>query len=226
MVKNIFRQFCFANRNIFYTFVTTINTVSTMVRTDILSNSLFDEFKPPFEASDFQDEIISPEFQRGIFVAHQKGFGDALQLKGKCTSITTAGITHDCTYHYLESELSPLGFEFVSDSAGNKRAFFTKGDYIFILKKKDAPTNPTGISRNIREQNVSKHVITISYETDPLGIEVARIFVQYLRGNTVEYSFTITPEDGWGISHTPSTILPTEGEHVKPKLKIKKNDVI
>lgn len=55
---------------------------------------------------------------------------------------------------------------------------------------------------------------------------MARIFVQYLRGNTVEYSFTITPEDGWGISHTPSTILPTEGEHVKSKLKIKKNDAI
>lgn len=34
-----------------------------MVRTDILSNSLFDEFKPPFEASEFQEEIIIPNFK-------------------------------------------------------------------------------------------------------------------------------------------------------------------
>lgn len=197
-----------------------------MVRTDILSNSLFDEFKPPFEVSEFQEEIITPEFQRAVYIAHQKAYNDACQYKDRCTSITTAGITHDCTHHYLEEELSPLGFEFTSDSVGNTRALFTKGNYVFILKKKDAPSNPTGISKNIREQNVSKHVITISYETDPLRIEVSRIYVQYLQGKTIEYSFTITPEDAWGLTCTTSATPVLNDEHIKPKLKIKKNDAI
>lgn len=197
-----------------------------MVRTDILSNSLFDEFKPPFEASEFQEEIITPEFQRAVYIAHQKAYNDARQYKDRCTSITTAGITHDCTHHYLEKELSPLGFEFTSDSVGNTRAFFTKGNYVFILKKKDAPSNPTGISRNIREQNVSKHVITISYETDPLRTDVARIFIQYLQGKTIEYSFTVTPEDAWGLTCTTSTTSVPNDKHIKPKLKIKKNNAI
>ena len=197
-----------------------------MVRTDILSNSLFDEFKPPIEASEFQEEIITPEFQRAVYVAHQKAYNDARQYKDRCTSITTAGITHDCTHHYLVEELSPLGFEFISDSAGNTRAFFTKGNYVFILKKKDAPSNPTGISKNISEQNVSKHVITISYETDSLRIEVARIYVQYLLCKTIEYSFNITPEDAWGLTSTTSATPVLSNEHIKPKLKIKKKDAI
>lgn len=97
---------------------------------------------------------------------------------------------------------------------------------MFILKKKDAPSNPTGISKNISEQNVSKHVITISYETDPLRIEVARIYVQYLQGKTIEYSFTITPEDAWGLTCKTSATPILNDEHIKPKLKIKKNDAI
>lgn len=198
-----------------------------MVTAEIFTNSLFDEFKPPFEASAFQDEILTADVQCAIFMAHRNGYRKSRELKEMCTLITSACITHDCTHYYLEQELSPLGFEFTSDSIGNSRAFFTKGDYIFILKKKDAPSNPTEVSKKIREQKVAKHVITISYETDAFHTDISRIYVQYLQGNTIEYNFVITPEDMWNLENgvnkkTQQGVV----EHKKPRLKIKKQDAI
>lgn len=198
-----------------------------MVTAEIFSNSLFDEFKPPFEASAFQEEILTDDVQRAIFMAHRNGYQKSRELKEMCTLITSAGITHDCTRYYLEQELSPLGFEFTSDSVGNSRAFFSKGDYIFILKKKDAPSNPTIVSKNIREQNVAKHVITISYETDAFRSDVARVYVQYLQGDTIEYNFVITPDDIWKLGHNADANRQQEVvEHKKPRLKIHKKDAI
>lgn len=101
-------------------------TNTSMVTAEIFTNSLFDEFKPPFEASEFQDEILTADVQRAIFMAHRNGYRKSRELKEMCTLITSACITHDCTHYYLEQELSPLGFEFTSDSIGNSRAFFTK----------------------------------------------------------------------------------------------------
>ena len=72
-----------------------------MLRTDILSNSLFDEFKPPFEASEFQEEIITPQFQRAVYIAHIQAYNVARQYKDRCTSITTAGITHDLSLIHI-----------------------------------------------------------------------------------------------------------------------------
>ena len=198
-----------------------------MVTAEILTNSLFDEFKPPFEASAFQDEILTADVQRALFMAHRNGYQKSRELKEMCTLITSASITHDCTHYYLEQELSPLGFEFTSDSIGNSRAFLTKGDYIFILKKKDAPSNPTEVSKNLRDQKVIKHVITISYETDAFRSDVTRVYVQYLQGKTIEYNFVITPEDIWNLNsginkETPQEVI----EHKKPRLKIHKKNVI
>lgn len=198
-----------------------------MITAKIFTNSLFDEFKPPFEADAFQDEILTADVQRAIFMAHRNGYQKARELREMCTQITSASITHDCTHYYLEQELSPLGFEFTSDTVGNSRAFFTKGDYIFILKKKDAPSNPTEVSKNIREQNVAKHVITISYETDTFRSEISRVYVQYLQGNTIEYNFAITPEDVWNLRSSSVKETPQEVvEHKKPRLKIKKQDTV
>lgn len=198
-----------------------------MVTAEIFTNSLFDEFKPPFEASEFQDEILTADVQRAIFMAHRNVYRKSRELKEMCTLITSACITHDCTHYYLERELSPLGFEFTSDSIGNSRAFFTKGNYIFILKKKDAPSNPTEVSKKIREQKVAKHVITISYETDAFHTDISRIYVQYLQGNTIEYNFVITPEDMWNLENGVNEKTQQEVvEHKKPRLKIKKQDAI
>lgn len=198
-----------------------------MVSAQILSNSLFDEFKPPFEATVFQDEILTPDVQRAIFVAHRYGFQEARELNEKCSLITSASVTHDCTHHYLKQELSPLGFEFTDDRIGNSRAFFTKGNYIFILKKKDAPSNPTEVSKNIIEQRVAKHVITISYETDAFRSDITRVYVQYLQGKTIEYSYVITPEDVWNLSNTANQDTKQDVvEHKKPRLKIKKQETI
>ncbi len=198
-----------------------------MVTAEILTNSLFDEFKPPFEASAFQDEILTADVQRALFVAHRNAYQKSRELKEMCTLITSASITHDCTHYYLEQELSPLGFEFTSDSIGNSRAFFTKGDYIFILKKKDAPSNPTEVSKNLRDQKVIKHVITISYETDAFRSDVTRVYVQYLQGKTIEYNFVITPEDIWNLNSGINKETPQGAiEHKKPRLNIHKKDVI
>lgn len=216
----------FAIWNIFYSFVAIIKKI-TMISAEILTNSLFDEFKPPFEASAFQDEILTADVQRAIFIAHRNGYQKSRELKEMCTLITSASITHDCTHYYLEQELTPLGFEFTSDSIGNSRAFFTKGDYIFILKKKDAPSNPTEVSKNLREQKVPKHVITISYETDVFRSNVTRVYVQYLQGKTIEYNFVITPEDIWNLHNDINNeTLQEVVEHKKPRLKIKKQDTI
>ena len=40
-----------------------------MVTAEIFTNSLFDEFKPPFEAAAFQDEILTADVQRAIFMS-------------------------------------------------------------------------------------------------------------------------------------------------------------
>lgn len=110
---------------------------------------------------------------------------------------------HDCTHHFLEVELSPLGFEFSKDSVENSKDFFTKGDFNFILKKKDSSTNSTSVIKAISEQNAPKHIITISYLTDA---EITPIFVQYIQGSHIEYCYTITPEDIWKFEFYNSNI--------------------
>lgn len=196
-----------------------------MVQQNPFTGSLFDEFKPPFTPEDFRRDILTPDFERGIIIAHRKAYQDALLLQDRCTFRTTANVTHDCSHYYLQEELSPLGFEFSTDSAGNTRAYFTKGDYAFILKKKDASTNHTGVSKTIREQMASRHVITISYETDQFHTEVERVYVQYIQGESVIFSYTIIPEASWRLDIV-SQSTPTPIEHKKPKLKIKKSEAI
>lgn len=52
-----------------------------MVTAEIFTNSLFDEFKPPFEASAFQDEILTADVQRAIFMAHRNAYQKARELR-------------------------------------------------------------------------------------------------------------------------------------------------
>lgn len=196
-----------------------------MVQQNPFTGSLFDEFKPPFTPEDFRRDVLTPDFERGIIIAHRKAYQDAHLLQDRCTFRTMANVIHDCSHYYLQEELSPLGFEFSTDSAGNTRAYFTKGDYAFILKKKDASTNHTGVSKTIREQTASRHVITISYETDQFHTEVERVYVQYIQGESVIFSYTIIPEASWRLDIV-SQSTPTPIEHKKPKLKIKKSEAI
>lgn len=224
LVWNIFRHKNFTDWNKFYTFVANFKKI--MVTPQILTSTLFDEFKPPFKSEDFQKEFLTPAIQRGLFIAHCNALRKALSLKDECKDITLDRIMHDCTHHYLEVELSPLGFEFSKDSVGNSRDFFTRGDFSFILKKKDSSTNSTAVSKAISDQTAPKHIITISYMTDAFRSEITRIFVQYIQGTHIEYSYTITPEDIWKLDTTTVEIESHEVKHKKPKLKIKKNDAI
>lgn len=210
----------------YFTYLCCHNYNSTiMVKQNPFTDSLFDEFKPPFTPEDFRRDILTSDFERGIIIAHRKAYQDANMLQDRCTFRTTANVTHDCTHYYLQKELAPLGFEFYMDSAGNTRAYFTKGDYAFILKKKDASTNSTGVSKTIREQMASRHVITISYETDQFHTEVERVYVQYIQGECVIFSYTITPDAAWGLDIvSPSTHKTVE--HKKPKLKMTKSEAI
>ena len=138
-----------------------------------------------------------------------------LSLKTQSVSISEVAM------HLLQGKLAEnqIDVDFRFDTEGDLRSYFIMGDYIFILHKDDLRDNNTRQGRRVKNQQLSKHVITIIYKLNALRSDDASISLQYWLGDNFVYSKALD------ISRNKDFTANIDTEYVAPanvKLRFKK----
>lgn len=173
-----------------------------------IQTTLFPDNKGAFDPDQFVHNQLSEEFRELIISSLQKAYTN-LQIicdSNKMTSRTKANILHDTVFEVIQENASsmPVGFNalFHSDMSGNKKMFFEKDGYIYILRKSGVVSNGTKTDKAIQNQELPQHVITIEYTVNQLWDSIASVSFKYIKGDGIELDYSIP------LGITSPTIIP------------------
>lgn len=185
-----------------------------------------DMAKPDFDEIRFKADVLTEEFQQSVLNSFEKAFEELSPFNGRIGHISFAGSYHDLVFDYLKDGLQPYGYDFNVSISGNTRSVFGKGDYLFILQKSGASTNPTAISDTISRQSADRHILVLTYNLDSFRTKVESVNVEYRLGKTTLFTAAITGGTYTMPLKAEQEPLQEVTEHKKPRLKIKKSEAV
>ena len=191
----------------------------------IFQESLFPIEKGDFSKDDFEKSIQNTEFVDCVRSGICNGFAETQSafMAGDKSFRLSSDFLHEAAFNGIKSlmESSSVGTDvtFSPNMSGTERLHFSHRGYMFILKQTGAGYNRTKRTKDINEQNLDKHVITVAYSLDALRESIQGISLQYRKHDQVLYCYQIPMEK----MEASCCLESTKVEARKPQLKIRAN---
>lgn len=190
----------------------------------ILQPSLFPALKEDFHAEAFTKTVCSESFINHIKNGILKGF-EIAQDKAPLDEYSLriqSSILHESVFNSIKKEFEIdrqfIDVSFCHNIYGSERLHFCYSGYIFIIKLDGSSQNETKQSESIINQELDRHIITISYSISQMRDCIQSISLLYKKGKYVDFLMNI------GTSYIVDEMQP-ENEHIievkKPRLKIR-----
>lgn len=163
----------------------------------IFQPSLFPHDKGDFNPSHLMALITQhPQFETWLKLGFTRAYGHLNQIECPMSKRLKSSNLHEFAFNELANALgsfptiAPL-IDVNQSKSGNEKNFFSFDDYIFILKKEDAPTNNTQMSQKIQQQEMNAHVLSVEYVVGPFQDSIISLSLVYYLGGQSVFSYNI-----------------------------------
>ena len=205
--------------NIFYIFVVIKQIV--MVG-EIEQYSMFPT-ESDFSSDLFKESVMTDQFEECLRMGVVDGLRKTKEKfsEGENSMSVIMHCLHEDVYNgikiALKTQMPNEHFTFTTNVSGNERLFFEYCGYVFIIRLADSTNNNTKQEAKIKNQELSKHVITIVYSLDALRENLNSLSLQYIKGQSVTWHYSIPTKSIGKILTIEDSAVSIEAR--KPKLK-------
>ena len=188
-----------------------------------IQNKLFKETKGSLKEESFRELVNDRDLTQPIIQGTCQGFKLATsEFRPHRSLIHRAHTLNEDVFHCISENLNPLsGVHCYSSHSGNKRKVIVREPFLFIVNKSGGgTTNDTQTTKDILNQNLEHHVISIVYTVDDMWTRVTTVRFEYKYQNNILYSHTfLVGEEDFALNINTLNAANTV-ERIKPKLKI------
>lgn len=179
---------------------------------------LFKE-KKDFDPFDFEDHKYSD-----LFTTFAASINQAFEIFDKDNkhyydNTTRSNMLNNAVIHCIREDCDDKRFKFIPSLSYTRRSFGILDNKYVIMFKKDPVSNVKTVQDDlIKNQQLGKHILFLTYEVDDLWSEITKIeFRYYTSPKDITYTYDIT-----SIEDTPDIRIVKERSEV-PTVTVKEN---